>query len=164
MQLGTIKLPVAGLKYIRSQLRRPQGPLQKALRSWSTAYSAFIVNRFNTFSRGGGNWRPLAEGTIRSKRSSAILVDRGQLKTGLRTIVGINRIETMSSTRVVMTFVKGKRHRSGLDLAKLATIHHMGLGAVPKRPILATPDAATKTRMSAAIATAVRKIINGSFQ
>lgn len=45
-------------------------PIRKTYRQWASRYSTFTRRRFNTYSRGGGNWRPLAESTILARRSS----------------------------------------------------------------------------------------------
>jgi hypothetical protein len=34
---------------------------------WAARYRSFIQQRFNQFSRGGGDWSPLAEGTIKAR-------------------------------------------------------------------------------------------------
>lgn len=55
---------------VRRAVRRgatPDTPIGRALLSWSTIYRAFARERFDAYSRGGGNWPPLADSTIRSR-------------------------------------------------------------------------------------------------
>lgn len=160
---GTITLPVAGLKRLRSQVTSPRGPLTEALRSWTTIYGAFVVSRFNRFSRGGGDWRPLSPSTIEAKGSRSILVDKGQLKTGLRTALGVTEVNSGNTRKLVVAFKGGRRHRSGLPVSQLLSIHHLGLGVVPARRILARPDRSTSDRMAKVIAKAAKEMIRGSF-
>lgn len=45
------------------------GPEMDAMRKqWTIRYSAFIRKRFSTYSRGGGDWPPLALSTIKARR------------------------------------------------------------------------------------------------
>lgn len=79
---------------------------RKLLKLMAARYRAFLLRRFNTNSRGGGDWPPLAESTKRRRRKGkpirrtnaeqvsiekhfqkqAILVDTGILRSGLNVI------------------------------------------------------------------------------
>lgn len=66
------------------------GPLQEEiLDGWQAIYAGFIQERFDRFSRGGGDWAPLKPATIRAKRnkSEGILVDTGLVKTSLSPVI-----------------------------------------------------------------------------
>lgn len=44
-------------------------PVRRALRQWAAIYRSFLRERFDAFSRGGGDWPPLAESTILARRA-----------------------------------------------------------------------------------------------
>ena len=44
-------------------------PARRALRQWAAIYRAFLRERFDRFSRGGGDWPKLAESTILARRA-----------------------------------------------------------------------------------------------
>lgn len=55
---------------IRADLRRSgNGPVRRAIRQWGHRYLAFTRERYVRNSRGGGEWKPLAESTKRRRRS-----------------------------------------------------------------------------------------------
>jgi len=45
------------------------GPVRRAMRQWAAIYRGFLQERFNSFSRGGGDWKPLARSTILGRRA-----------------------------------------------------------------------------------------------
>ncbi len=47
------------------------GPIRTAMHQWGVRYRSFLQRRFLAFSRGGGDWPPLAASTIRARRSTA---------------------------------------------------------------------------------------------
>ena len=76
--------------------------VKKVLKLWGRAMMAYLDQRFKDYSRGGGDWPPLAPSTIRRRRppakikktkeqlniakhfeNVAILVDTGQLRAAL---------------------------------------------------------------------------------
>jgi len=46
------------------------GPVNNMLKAWGARYLTFIRRRFAKFSRGGGDWKPLAESTKKARRGS----------------------------------------------------------------------------------------------
>lgn len=54
----------------KSIRRVPSHPaIEDMFTQWAARYSAAMIRRFNTFSRGGGDWRPLAQSTLAKRRS-----------------------------------------------------------------------------------------------
>lgn len=47
-------------------------PIRKAYNQWAARYSTFTRRRFNTYSRGGGDWKPLALSTILARRTGGL--------------------------------------------------------------------------------------------
>ena len=54
---------------INAQLNQSQqGPVEKAIIQWGVRYRSFVQLRFDKYSKGSGNWKPLALSTILSRR------------------------------------------------------------------------------------------------
>jgi hypothetical protein len=135
-----LQVNLKGLKRLRQDLKSGQGVAQEITKEWEKLYRAFILLRFDVFSRGGGNWPPLKRSTIKKKGHNRILVDTNFMRKKLET--GIRIIE-QSGTSAVIGFVQDDRHPSAnLSVAELATIHDRGLGP-PQRKILVAPDLQT---------------------
>lgn len=69
-----------GLGRLKEALRNvdKEPALRSALNQWSSYYRAFLRERFITFSRGGGDWEPLAESTLRRRLGPAGKARKGQ--------------------------------------------------------------------------------------
>jgi len=50
------------------QLTGGYGPINDALKLWGVRYRSWAQQRFNAFSKGGGDWKPLADSTIAKRR------------------------------------------------------------------------------------------------
>lgn len=56
-------------KSIDAQLEHKEtGPVEKALKQWAWRYRSFVQLRFDTFSKGGGDWPKLATQTVARRR------------------------------------------------------------------------------------------------
>lgn len=56
-------------KDVNSQLNQSStGPVEKALKQWGVRYRSFVQLRFDKYSKGGGDWKPLAQATIDARR------------------------------------------------------------------------------------------------
>lgn len=156
-----VEFRLGRLNNLEQELKRPRGPVKRALDTWERLYGAFIVARFDRFSRGTGNWRKLKPATIRRKRSSAILVDRRILRLGLAAKGGVRALGRDGLT-LRFGFGNKSRHparrgRSKLTIADIATIHHAGLGRVPARKILVAPGPAVRRQMIETMITACKE-------
>jgi len=57
-------------KQIKADLEQnTQGPIRRALKKWAARYRSFAQLRFDKYSKGGGDWAPLKEGTKRGRRA-----------------------------------------------------------------------------------------------
>ena len=154
---ASLTLKVAGIASVKDVFRRPRGEVKQAMDEAGKIYVTFVLREFDKNSRNGGKWKKLNPKTSERKKSSAILVDKRVLRTGLATSIFI-KIQVNPRVAVVAKFGGTKRHRAAkMTIADLATIHHMGLGNVPARKILVTPDRATLGRMSKKLVNAARK-------
>ena len=141
---ATLKVDLKRHKTLQGAIATGTGPVKETLESFERLYRAFVLRRFDRFSRGGGNWKPNSDAVKRAKRSSAILVDSRVMRLGLNVGVRATRITKNS---VTFSFTNRARHPSAsLTIAQLATVHDQGNG-VPKRQILVKPDAETTKRL-----------------
>lgn len=55
-------------KDVEQQLNGAPGPVNDAMKLWAVRYRSYTQLRFDSFSRGGGDWRPLALSTVKARR------------------------------------------------------------------------------------------------
>jgi hypothetical protein len=65
-----VNLP--GLERLRNAFQRNDPAIAQMFNQWVHEYSAFIMERFNSASRGDGTWDPLAPSTIYARSRAAI--------------------------------------------------------------------------------------------
>lgn len=73
----TISVDLKGLEKfkasIESQLNgQSSGPIHDALKLWAVRYRSWVQQRFDIFSKGGGDWQKLAASTIKKRRKGAV--------------------------------------------------------------------------------------------
>ena len=62
----------------------PPPRIAQMFNQWGKRYEAFIRRRFNTFSRGGGDWPPLAKSTVDRRRGPKQAVRLRSIASGKR--------------------------------------------------------------------------------
>jgi len=167
-----VQLDLAPLQRFSRDLQRLQGrALENLKQQWAARYLGFARRRFVKFSRGGGDWPPLAPATVRKRRQGstgrtavtpsstggnvAILRDTGTLLSTLNTNLKANRRTVPEGIEVgflpqtpAKTRQQGRVVPSQLTVAKLANIHQQGKGNVPQRRIIVEPDEQTLRGMA----------------
>lgn len=53
---------------VEAQLNGAEGPIRKALKLWAVRYRSWCQQRFDLYSKGGGDWQKLALSTIKRRR------------------------------------------------------------------------------------------------
>jgi hypothetical protein len=155
----TVKMNLKPLERLVSKIERGSGPLRDVYLQWAARYRSYARRRFARAGRGGGVWTPLAESTKRARnrkrkaarghkgpRHHTILRDTDTLFNALDP-----QIEQAGSLRQLLRkgirvgYGGSSRHPKAtrLTIARLAEIHHRGLGRVPARPIIVKPDKRT---------------------
>ena len=149
-----------------------------ALRAMGVVYAAQTQRQFNTNSKGGGFWRPLAASTVAQRRGPAkgrrkstrhkkrsvtgrkvsILRDTGLLFRSFGPGTHGNLLEVDLQNASVDYGVSGSVSHGGVTFGQLAQIHHLGLGHVPARPLLNDPTDSTKRRIEQIWAAAGKSI------
>ena len=155
--MADVKLNLAPLKRFAQAIVRRDGAIRKALLQWAVIYRTAMQERFSTYSRGGGNWKPLKPSTIRGRRGGniAILFDTGALFGALepRFSPGTGAKEELTRDGIRVGFGGPARHPKGkATIAAVATFHQFGNEPVlPKREILVVPPAATMHKLAVAM-------------
>lgn len=138
------------------------GPIRKAIKQWAVRYRAFVQERFDAFSKGGGDWPPLAASTIRRRRkgkkirmttmsgqsdrfqvrTASILRDTGTLFQALEPVFKHKpgALELRIPFGVRVGYGGPARHPGGkATIADIARFHQEGKGKLPKRRIIVDP-------------------------
>ena len=167
----TVKMNLRPLTRFVDKIEARHGPLNDVYLTWGSRYRAFAKLRYMKFARGGGNWAPLSEVTKRRRRKAAkgkkgprsfsILIDKGTLVAALEPkIENPGSIKKLIGKGVRVGYGGSAKHprAKGLTIARLAEIHHRGLGNVPARPIIVRPDTKTLRGMVSDLERGIKKM------
>lgn len=171
---GRTVINVRGMKRmereVRSGLRSTApSPIRDAFKQWSFRYRSAMRERFDRFSKGGGTWKGLAESTKKRRRGegerASILRDTGTLfmvfNPTFKHLAG--QYEKGVPFGIVVGYGGPGRHPEGkMTVARLAEIHHEGLGHNPKRTLLVEPKDSLKRQMAGDMERAIDKIVKAS--
>lgn len=134
------------------------GPIRKAIKQWAVRYRSFVRERFDKFSKGGGNWRPLSKRTLAGRRKgkgvglvAAILRDTGTLMAALQPTFTRKpgALERNIPFGVRVGFGGPAKHKGGkATIADIASFHQEGKGSLPKREIIVSPSSKVITAMA----------------
>lgn len=136
------------------------GPIDTFFKLFAAEYLVFVQRRYDRFSRGAGDWAPLAASTIKKRRRGkggrsraaiqalrarggaakggvAILKDTGTLRAAL-VQGGPGNVIRRITNGIEIGIEGGSAAEPPLTLGALAQIHNEGLGNNPKRVILPT--------------------------
>jgi len=132
-------------------------------------FKAFLQDRFDTFSKGGGDWAPLAESTIRRRRAGkkgsrrvSILRDTGLLFGALdpTSVDPPGAISRRIPFGIEVGYGGPQRHGEGhATIADIASYHQEGNKNLPQRKIIVPPDDATVDLCAQVMDKAISKII-----
>lgn len=140
---------------------------------WGARYRSFAQRRFVRFSRGGGDWPPLAESTIKGRRKGkgkadasslmrtkggdlasaggrfVILVNTGTLRNVLDVQLGRpGQLEQQVPFGVEVGYGGTSRYPGGkATIADIASFHQEGNARLPQRKIIVEPDQLTVDAM-----------------
>ena len=159
-----VKVDLRGLErygeVIRRDLASPggSGPIRGVFRLWAARWRTFQKLRFVKFSRGGGNWKPLAASTIKQRRKgkkksskTTILWDKfGSMIKALTPSFSQQpgQLEKPLVGGIRVGFGGPSKHPGGAaTIADIASFHDEGTAILPARRILGDVDGATQTGM-----------------
>ena len=128
--------------------------MNKTLTQWAVRYRSWAQQRFNSFSRGGGNWKPLAPSTIKRRRGAgkmvSILRDIGLLFGALAPAFqnAPGQFEARGPWRVEVGYGGNHKYPNGnVTIADIASFHHFGTSRIPKREIIVDPPSTLVQQM-----------------
>jgi hypothetical protein len=130
---------------------------------WGPIYREFSQLRFDKYSKGGGDWKPLSDATKARRRKGkgprkfAILVDTATMKNALTYAFGgkPGQLQKDIPYGIKVGYGgPGRYRKGGQTVASIAEVHQTGDG-VPQRKIIVDPDPPTVERMAKALQEAV---------
>jgi len=163
---ASVVLNLRNLDRFKRELRGGRSrEVRGALDEWGRLYADFTKRRFVKFSRGGGNWRQLAQSTIEAKRRrgaanpTRILVDTGLLLGELEPRVGgfsgVRSTKRGMQLRLDMSAMSSSYAR-GNTTGDVAGYHNTGGGRLPRRQIFIQPTKELRRKMAQAMQRAIR--------
>lgn len=164
--MGEVVLNLKPLQTFTAMVRNDSGPIQKGFKQWGEVYRSFIWERFDTYSKGGGDWKPLSPKTIARRRKgsgsglvAAILVDLAIMKNALApNLIKPGRFDEKIKGGIRVGYGGPDKHKgSTFTIARLARMHHEGKGRLPKREIIVEPDHKTVVKMIDVMEVAIRR-------
>jgi hypothetical protein len=170
-----VKIDMKGLTAYRQTIARDLvgggGTIRKAFRQMAAVYRSFLQLRFDAYSKGGGNWKPLAESTKARRRkarkghsgsrSFSVLRDTSTMFNVLSPVFSgaPGAIEQELPNGLLVGFGGPGAHPDGnATVADIASFHDAGGGRLPQREIVVEPDSAALNRMQGILETACRGI------
>lgn len=160
-----VKVNLAVLKRVAAEIPN------RVFRVWAMMYRSFIQLRYDRFSKGGGNWKPLSKATLAARRRKgtrrrkkfkagastslsmrpAILRDTGVMFNALspefRRRPG--QLQKQLPSAILVGYGGPHRHPGGkATIADIASFHQTGEGRLPKREIIVDPDRETLDDMA----------------
>ena len=165
MAKGGVKLDMTGLRRFSQRLHgqlnlSKPGPVTDMVKQWGARYLTFIRRRYVRYSRGGGDWKPLAPSTVRKRRGgrAMVLVDLGIL-LGALTIGQPGNLFKRIRGGIRVGFGGPSRHpKGGVSIADIAKFHDQGMGNNPKREIIAEPSAQVVKAMQGDMTRAITRL------
>ncbi len=177
---GKVEMNLKGIEHIRKRIADTSGPVDKMFKAWGEKYLGFVDQRFDKFSKGGGDWPKLKDSTVRRRRKGgkkrggvsravsrltgggkvAMLADTGVLKGGL-TVGRSGNLFRRTSGGIRVGFGGLASHPgSKLTIRQLAIIHDQGVPEknIPQRQILVKPDRRLRRRMNADLKKMLKQI------
>ena len=156
----TFEIP--GLKQLVEDVDAGRGQIERGWREIAAIYRGFVLRRFRSYSRGGGDWPGLSEATLRAKGSSSILIDTGIMVGAMNPVFSgaPGQLESLHSDRLGVTvgFNTNQHGKGGsVTIADIASFHQLGSGKLPKREILVEPDDRTIQQMARAMELHIRR-------
>ena len=153
-----VSLQLNGLTRLRKALESTADSvhIQTMLKNWGMRYMAEQQELFADNSRGGGSWVGLAEATIAGKKRkgsrtpTTILRDRSILFHALNPInqaLGPGQYRQLGPLSIEIGIGGSGTYPSGVAIAEVARVHHMGEGRMPKRVILNPVSAQVRAGM-----------------
>lgn len=140
-----------------------QKALNPVFKAMDQTYRAFTRLRWRKFSRGGGNWKPLARATVKRKGHDRILFDTelayDSVSPEFEEVFSIQP-NKRTQYKAVVTFGSREVYPSGITVNQVMSYHQEGTSRMPARKVLVSPDTRTKLNMETKCKQIVKKWLN----
>ncbi len=149
--MSKVTINVKSLKRFSSDIKDSTKGVGKALRQWGVRYRAWTQERFDKFSKGGGNWKKLKRKRRRGGDKTSVLRDLGALFTALTPnfIRAPGQFEQQGKLSIIVGYGGPSRHpRGNATIADIASFHQLGKGNLPVREIIVDPDTSLQKDMA----------------
>lgn len=155
---------------LRESVMRVSGPLRVALTQAAVMIRAYWQERFNRYSRGGGDWPPLSPATIARRRQGRPKAGRGRTVSILRdtnTLFGAldavyaakpGQLEEISVNGLRVGYGGPAKHpeAGSKTVAEIAEIHDQGTDRIPQRQIIVLPPEPVMVRVGNVFETGIQ--------
>jgi len=136
-------------------------------KNWTRIVRTYLHNRFTVFSRGGGDWPPLAKRTVDRKKSSLILIETNTLINALdpgkynapgsyARRQGDGIVIGYGGSVIHPTAAKSGR---SFTIQQIAEFHQEGGPRLPRRRIIVGPDRETVVQVTTEVNRAMLALI-----
>lgn len=147
-----LAVDLRGLNRFVQMIKPNSRPMRVMLKQWAARYRGFTRQRYVTFSRGGGDWKPLQPSTVAQKTRrgagpiSSILIDNGLMfaatRPGLTASQGWKEQQSPGRLAIVAGY-----QGSNSEIIKIAGFHQDGAGNLPVRKTIVVPNQSTLNGM-----------------
>lgn len=140
MPPARVSLPMTNLRKYQNSFKNRTPAAQRVAVSWRNIYSAAMRDRYKRFSRGGGNWRGLAEATRRQRRRGSdavsILIDKAHMFAAFQPQF-VKAAIASGALGITLEFGAGAGSPDGdITMSELINAHDQGEGHLPRRVLL----------------------------
>lgn len=112
-------------------------------------YQEYLYNRYENYARGGGDWQPLAESTIRAKGHGLILIDSGFMIENFNPSFRKPSQLSINIPFGIRVQIPDTQHpEAKTSLYNLMSWHANGSARLPVRKIVVPPTSAVHTQMN----------------
>lgn len=150
MSKPDVVLDLTNLKKVGGAFSKRNSKTTDALNVMSRIYAAEMRQRYKVFSRGGGDWPPLSEWTLRARRKAgrgvSILINTGLMFAAFSPQL-LKVVTAGIGLQGKVTFGTTKTYPNGMTVADVMSFHQEGDG-VPQRKLLVQPSVKTKAKMA----------------
>ncbi len=163
---GTVTIDLQPMTEFREAISKKSAPIRSAIKQWAFRVRAFWQERFDKYSKGGGNWPDLADSTKRARRGTGvftILRDTGLMFAAIGPAFknAPGQLEKELKFGVRVGFGGPGKYPSGASLFDIASFHQEGKGFLPKREIIVDPSSIVIKGMRDDMERAIKKLSHG---
>lgn len=118
------------------------------MQDWVLFYQEYLYNRYQAYARGGGDWAPLADSTVRKKGHNLILIESGFMIENFNPTFRKPSQLSINIPFGIRVQIPDVNHpEAKTSLYNLMSWHANGSSILPVRKIVVPPTSAVKKQM-----------------